>query len=166
MSTTAVGDVRPDFGKKPEWRDRRWPSLFRALKFRGSLSLMWSELKNWARAIKRETLAAYFAVQDPRTPRLAKAVGVVVVAYALSPIDLIPDFIPVLGYLDDVIFVPAGLWLLIRLVPSAVMEESRTRAAASSARPQSKFAGAVIVFIWLAVAGLAALWIIASARNG
>lgn len=89
---------------------------------------MWSELTNWARAIKRDTLATYFAVRDPRTPWFAKVVGFIVVAYALSPIGLIPDFIPVLGYLDDVILVPAGLWLVICLVPRPVMEECRTRA--------------------------------------
>ncbi len=127
---------------------------------------MWSELKNWARAIKRDTLAAYFAVRDPRTPWFAKAVGAVVVAYALSPIDLIPDFIPVLGYLDDVILVPAGLWLVIRLVPGVVMEECRTRAEASSIRPQSKLAGGVIVLIWLALAALGGLSMIALASNG
>ncbi len=126
---------------------------------------MWSELKNWARAIKRDTLATYFAVQDPRTPWFAKSVGLIVVAYALSPIDLIPDFIPVLGYLDDVILVPAGLWLVIRLVPEQVMEECRTRAEASSARPQSKLAGVIIVLIWLVAAALGALWMIALARN-
>lgn len=105
-------------------------------------------------------------MRDPRTLWLAKAVGIVVVAYALSPIDLIPDFIPVLGYLDAVILVPAGLWLVIRLVPRPVMEEFRTRAEASSARPQSKLAGGVIVLIWLVVAALGALSMIALARNG
>jgi len=127
---------------------------------------MWSALKRWARAIKRDTLATYFAVQDERTPWFAKAVGVVVVAYALSPIDLIPDFIPVLGYLDDVILVPAGLWLVIHLVPRAVMEECRTRAEASSARPQSRLAGPVIVLIWLVVAALGARSMLALARTG
>ena len=127
---------------------------------------MWSELKNWARTIKRDTLATYFAVRDKRTPWFAKAVGFVVVAYALAPIDLIPDFIPVLGYLDDVILVPAGLWLAIRLVPRVVMEECRKRAEAASARPQSKLAGAVIVLIWLVVAALGARSLIALARNG
>ena len=123
-------------------------------------------MKNGPRAIKRDTLATYFAVQDKRTPWFLKAVGVVVVAYALSPIDLIPDFIPVLGYLDDVILVPAGLWLVISIVPRAVMANRRTRAEASSARPQGRLAGADIVLIWLVVAALGALSMIALARNG
>ena len=120
---------------------------------------MWSGLQNWARAIRRDTLAIYLAARDPRTPWFAKAVAGVVVAYALSPIDLIPDFIPVIGYLDDVVLIPAGLWLAMRLVPQTVLADCRARAGAISARPASKIAAAIIIAIWLA-AGTLAGWMI------
>jgi uncharacterized membrane protein YkvA (DUF1232 family) len=116
---------------------------------------MWSSVRQWARAIKRDTLATYLAVRDARTPWYAKTVGLVVVAYALSPIDLIPDFIPIVGYLDDVVLVPLGLWMVIRLIPNAVMADCRARAEAISERPVSRVAAAVIVAIWLAAAILA-----------
>jgi uncharacterized membrane protein YkvA (DUF1232 family) len=110
----------------------------------------------WARRIKRDTYALYLAVRDPRTPWYAKAVAACVVAYAFSPIDLIPDFIPVLGYLDDVIIVPLGIALALKLIPPAVMAECRARAEAN--RPASKpknYAGAVaIIALWLLLAAL------------
>ena len=86
-------------------------------------------LRDWARALKLELRALYFVVRDPRTPWYAKALAGAVLAYALSPIDLIPDFIPVLGYLDDVILVPLGIWLALKLVPGEVLAEARARAA-------------------------------------
>src|SRR5262245_8272779 len=85
-------------------------------------------LKEWARAVKRDVRALYLCSRDPRVPWYAKAMAACVAAYALSPIDLIPDFIPVLGYLDDVIIVPAGIWLAVRLVPPALFEEHRQAA--------------------------------------
>ena len=116
--------------------------------------------RQWARRIKRDTYALYLAVRDPRTPWYAKVVAACVVAYAFSPIDLIPDFIPVLGYLDDVIIVPLGILLALRLIPPDVMAECR--AAADANRPSSKprhYAGAAaIVAIWLLAAALAIQW--------
>jgi uncharacterized membrane protein YkvA (DUF1232 family) len=85
-------------------------------------------LKERARILKRETLTLYFAARDPRTPWYAKVVAVGVVAYALSPIDLIPDFIPVVGYLDDLIIVPAGIALVLRMIPAHVLVDCRERA--------------------------------------
>ncbi len=118
-------------------------------------------LKDHAQRLKADTYAVYFVVQDSRTPWYAKALAAVVVGYALSPIDLVPDFIPVLGYLDDLILVPAGIWLVIKLVPSAVMDESRVRAAAllELDRPVSKTAAAVIVVIWIALSALFVGWV-------
>lgn len=109
-------------------------------------------LKQSASRLKSDTLALYLAARDPRTPWLAKAVVAIVVAYALSPIDLIPDFIPVLGYLDDIILLPLGMALAIRLVPKAVMSDCRARArdAFKNGRPVSRRAGMAVVAIWLA----------------
>ena len=111
-------------------------------------------LKNWARLVKRDVHALYLCSRDPRVPWHAKALAVVVAAYALSPIDLIPDFVPVLGYLDDLILVPAGIWLVVRLIPPDVMAEQRERAAAASERPICRIAGAIIVAVWIASAVL------------
>jgi uncharacterized membrane protein YkvA (DUF1232 family) len=120
---------------------------------------MWSKLRDWARAIKRDALAVYLAMRDERTPIWAKVVGAIVVAYAFSPIDLIPDFIPVLGYLDDLILVPAGLWVVMRLIPKDVMDDCSVRAAAIAARPVSWVAAFVIVAVWLGAALLAGSFI-------
>src|SRR5207342_1602921 len=106
-------------------------------------------LKVWARALKRDVLALYRSARDPRVPWYAKALAGFVAAYALSPIDLIPDFIPVLGYLDDLLIVPAGIWLAVRWVPPALMAEFREHASARD-RPRSRVAAAVIVGLWLA----------------
>ena len=114
-------------------------------------------LRRRARALKRDTLTLYLACRDPRTPWYARAFTAAVVAYALSPIDLIPDFVPVLGYLDDLVLVPLGLAIAIRMVPDAVLIDCRAKAAAIDARPSDRRAVAVIVLIWL----LAALLVIA-----
>jgi len=108
-------------------------------------------LKAWARAVKRDVVALWLAARDPRVPWYAKAVAAAVAAYALSPIDLIPDFIPVLGYLDDLIIVPLGILLTIRLIPSDVMEDLRLQAANRS-RPSSRAGLAIIVALWLLLA--------------
>lgn len=108
-------------------------------------------LKQRARRLKSDTYAVYLASRDPRVPWYAKAVIACVVAYALSPIDLIPDFIPVLGYLDDLILVPAGIALAIRLIAPEVMAECRDRAAAQQGRRTSWAAAVVIAAIWLSV---------------
>lgn len=116
---------------------------------------MTEQLRQWARQLKRDTLALYLACRDPRTPWFAKVFAGAIVAYALSPIDLIPDFIPVLGYLDDLIIVPVGLMIAIKLVPVSVMEDCRTRARLISDRPTSRVVVGVIVAIWLGAAMLA-----------
>jgi uncharacterized membrane protein YkvA (DUF1232 family) len=119
-----------------------------------------ADLRRRARSIKRDTLALYLAARHPRTPWYAKVLAVLIVGYALSPIDLIPDFIPVLGYLDDVILLPAAILLCVRLIPPAVLEECRQQAAAAFAagKPISRTAGAVIVLIWLLLAAALAVW--------
>jgi len=106
--------------------------------------------KNWARVIKRDVHAVYLAGRDPRVPWYAKALALVVAGYALSPIDLIPDFIPVLGYLDDVILVPFGIWLVIQLIPPDIMAEHRELATAAQNRPVSRAATFVVVMVWVA----------------
>jgi uncharacterized membrane protein YkvA (DUF1232 family) len=110
--------------------------------------------KQWARAIRRDAHALYLAARDPRVPWLAKAVAIAVAAYALSPIDLIPDFIPVLGYLDDLIIVPLGIALVVRMIPPAIMAEHRATADAAQHRPVSRGAAAVIVCLWIAALAL------------
>lgn len=106
------------------------------------------------RQLKVESYALYLACRDPRTPWYARLLAGAVVAYAFSPIDLIPDPIPVLGYLDDLLLIPAGILLARRLIPPAVLAESRERAAAliAQGKPVNRFAAAVIVAVWLAVA--------------
>src|SRR3954453_4474158 len=113
--------------------------------------------KQWARLIRRDAHALYLAARDPRVPWFAKVVAIAVAAYALSPIDLIPDFIPVLGYLDDLIIVPLGIALVVRMIPPDLMAEHRSLAAAAQHRPISRSAAAVIVVIWIAALALTAL---------
>src|SRR5438552_10345019 len=108
---------------------------------------MFSRIKHWAHQLKRDVHAVYLASRDPRVPWYAKALAVAVAGYALSPIDLIPDFIPVLGYLDDLIVVPLGVALL-KLIPPEVMAELRIRATASQDRPASLTGASVIVLVW------------------
>lgn len=110
---------------------------------------MRARLRVWARSVKRDVLAIYLAARDPRVPWYARALALVVAGYALSPIDLIPDFIPTLGYLDDVILVPAGILLVRRLIPAAIFSEHRAAADLLAARPISRTAAAVIVVLWL-----------------
>ena len=116
-------------------------------------------LRDWARAIKRDVVAIWLAGRDPRVPWPVKLLALLVAGYALSPIDLIPDFIPVVGYLDDVLLVPLGVLLVIRLLPPALLAEHRASAAAIIERPVSKRGMAVIIAIWLAAAALAA-WLV------
>ncbi|HYD13939.1 MAG TPA: YkvA family protein [Allosphingosinicella sp.] len=118
---------------------------------------MFSALKAWAGRLKRDVVALWLAARDPRTPWHARALAGFTAAYALSPIDLIPDFIPLLGYLDDLLIVPAGIWLAVRAVPAGLMAGFREQAAARE-RPRSRAAAAVIVALWLAAAGLL-LWL-------
>ena len=119
---------------------------------------MRAALAEWARRAKREVLTVYYAARDPATPWWLRALAVVVAGYALSPIDLIPDFIPVIGYLDDLLLVPLGLLLVIRLLPPPVVAAARERAAATLARPRSRGAALAIVSVWLLCAALIAIW--------
>lgn len=123
---------------------------------------MWLKVRDWARAVKRDVHALYLAGRDPRVPWHVKLLAVAVAAYALSPIDLIPDFIPVLGYLDDLILVPLGIALVVRMIPAQVMAEHRATAAAASEQPASRKAAMVIVLVWIACA-LAAGWLVLGA---
>ena len=116
-------------------------------------------LAQWARTLKRESLALYYAAQDRRTPWYAKLLAGAIVAYALSPIDLIPDFIPVLGYLDELLLLPAAIWLALRLVPEPVLADARRRADATLERPTSRTAAFVIVLVWIACAVALGAWI-------
>ena len=117
-----------------------------------------SSLRRWALDLKQHTLVAYFAARDPRTPWLVRWLALLVAAYALSPIDLIPDFIPVLGYLDDLVIVPLGMVLVLRLIPEEVKRSARERALALAGRPTSRGMAVAIVAIWLLVAGALGLW--------
>ncbi|KQZ62093.1 hypothetical protein ASD54_22325 [Rhizobium sp. Root149] len=111
--------------------------------------------KRWARSIKRDVLALWIAARDRRTPIAAKIVAGGVAAYALSPIDLIPDFIPVLGYLDDLLIVPLGILLATKLIPSSLMVEFRTLAVQGTNRPSSRAGLVFILAIWVFSASLA-----------
>lgn len=119
---------------------------------------MLSKAKTWARGIKRDVLAIYLAARDPRTPWYARVAAAAVAAYALSPIDLIPDFVPVVGYLDDLLIVPLGILLVIRLIPAEVLAEHRATATARlAARPVSYTAAAFMVSLWV-VTAIALYW--------
>jgi uncharacterized membrane protein YkvA (DUF1232 family) len=129
-------------------------------------------LKRRAKELESQTFALYLACKHPGTPWYAKAIAACVVAYALSPIDLIPDFIPVLGYLDDLILVPLGIVLVIRLVPGPVMEECRREAQRriDQRGPRGWAGAAVVIVIWLSLAAwcgwLAWRWFHPPHRNG
>src|SRR5712672_1847437 len=111
---------------------------------------MFSRLKIWARRLSRDGHAIYLASRDPRVPWYVKFLAIAVAGYALSPIDLIPDFIPVIGYLDDLIIVPLGIWLVVWLIPGEVMAECRAKASEAGQRPVSRAGMAAIVLIWIA----------------
>ncbi|MGV2880805.1 YkvA family protein [Pantoea vagans] len=113
-----------------------------------------ADAKTWAKNIKRDVHAVWLAARDPRTPLLAKVLALIVAAYAVSPIDLIPDFIPLIGYLDDLIIVPLGIMLVVRLIPAEVMREHRETAAQASRRPVSRITAGVFIVIWVMCAVL------------
>ena len=120
---------------------------------------MLAGLKAWAARLRRDVVALWLAARDPRTPLHARVLAGAVAAYALSPVDLIPDFIPVLGYLDDLLIVPAGIWLAVRQVPAPLMAELRAQAE-TRVRPRSRLAAILIVALWLAMAALLVwLWL-------
>jgi uncharacterized membrane protein YkvA (DUF1232 family) len=106
--------------------------------------------RQWARLARREVYAVYRAARDPHVPWYAKALAFCVAGYALSPIDLIPDFVPVLGYIDDLIIVPLGILIVLKLIPPEIMAEHRALAAAAQRRPVSHAATIVIVVVWAA----------------
>jgi len=116
-----------------------------------------ARLRAWAEAIKRDVVALYIAGRDPRVPWYVKLAAVAVAAYALSPIDLIPDFIPVLGYLDEVIILPVALFLVIKMIPTPLMAEFREEAQRRAERPTSRAGAILIVAIWIA-AFVLAVW--------
>jgi len=115
--------------------------------------------RKWARAIRRDAHALWLGARDPRTPWYIKALTLAIAAYALSPIDLIPDFIPVLGYLDDVILLPLAILLTVRLMPPQLMAEHRAAAAKAEDRPTSRAGAALIVALWSIVAATLAWWL-------
>ena len=111
----------------------------------------------WARRLRAEALALWFAARHEGTPRAVRLLAAAVAAYAFSPVDLIPDVIPVLGLLDDLVLVPLGVWVVVRLVPADVWAACRARAAEAATRPVSRAAAAVVVVLWTA-AGAATVW--------
>lgn len=121
---------------------------------------LFSSLRAWARRIKCDAVTLWFASRHPATPWPAKLLGLLVVAYALSPIDLIPDFVPVLGYVDDVLLLPALIWLAVRLLPDEVLAQCRLQAedwmARTGARPRSRWGAVLVIAVWIGIA--LALW--------
>lgn len=120
---------------------------------------MLEQLKSWARTLKRDVVALWIAARDPRVPWYAKVAAGLVAAYALSPIDLIPDFVPVLGYLDDLLIVPLGIFLVVKLVPAELMAEFRQQAARSE-KPTSYVGLAIIATAWVAGGAAIVWWIV------
>ena len=115
--------------------------------------ILFSKISSWAKALKLDVLALWFALKNPTMPFWAKVVCFIAVAYALSPVDLIPDFIPVLGYLDDLIIVPALVWLALKLIPTEVMNLAREQAVewinSNQSKPKSYVGLTIVVVIWL-----------------
>ena len=121
-----------------------------------------SRLERWARRLKVEVYALFLVCKDPRAPWYARAFAALVVGYAFSPLDLIPDPIPVLGYLDDLVIIPLGIALAIRMIPPQVLDECREEAREARDRPVSSVAAVVVVAVWVALAALA-VWLVARA---
>ncbi len=117
-----------------------------------------ARIASFLKTIRIDAHAVWLAARDPRTPPFARAFGLLVAAYAASPIDLVPDFIPVLGLLDDAIIVPLGVWLFVRMVPASVFAECRAAAAIAARRPASRTGMLIVIAMWAACAALAWLW--------
>ena len=116
-------------------------------------------IKRWAKALKRDVVTLYLAGRDPRVPWLAKFISLAVAAYALSPIDLIPDFIPIIGYLDDLIIVPLGIALALRMIPPEVFADLRRQATQRiSGQPRSFWGAAFVILVWIVIAAIA--WLV------
>ena len=122
-------------------------------------TVLTGRLRAAAKRIKHDALTVYFVARDPNTPILVRLLALAIAAYALSPIDLIPDFIPILGYLDDIILLPLGIILVIKLTPSSVIEVSRSKAAKAASKPTSQVATAVVIVIWLLCAAAFGYWV-------
>ncbi|EAV40767.1 hypothetical protein SIAM614_17184 [Stappia aggregata IAM 12614] len=117
-------------------------------------------IKTWAKRIKRDLHALYLAGRDPRVPWYVKLLAVATAAYALSPIDLIPDFIPVIGYLDDLLLVPLGIYLVVKLIPPQVMEECRAEAdRRQDSPPGSRTAAGLVLLVWAGTFLVVMVWI-------
>ncbi|MEQ6378479.1 YkvA family protein [Bacillaceae bacterium S4-13-56] len=114
---------------------------------------MFKKLKSWAKSLKRQLLILYFAYKDPRVPWFTKTVVLSVVAYALSPIDFIPDFIPILGYLDDVLLLPLGIWLSLKLISNEVLMDCRAKAKLNQGKalPKNWISGSLIILLWILI---------------
>jgi uncharacterized membrane protein YkvA (DUF1232 family) len=123
---------------------------------------LFGRLKRWAQRLRVEVYALYLAYKDPRVPWYARAFAAVVVAYAFSPIDLIPDPIPVLGYLDDLVIVPLGVALAIKMIPPQILAACREEARGAKDRPVGRVAAVVVVALWIALAA-SAVWLVARA---
>lgn len=121
--------------------------------------MMMEQIKNWVRRMKANLVALYIATKDARTPMRAKMIAILVVGYALSPIDLIPDFIPILGYLDDILIVPLGIMLAIHWIPAHLMHEYRCLAQAHGRLPKSLTGAIVVVCIWLGALIIFGWWL-------
>lgn len=125
---------------------------------------MLQRLLNWARALKRDVVTLWFAYRHPRMPLHGKILAVAIVAYAFSPIDLIPDFIPVLGYVDEVILLPVCIWIVLKLTPQPVLEDARAQAQAwmdaRRPKPRNYIAAAVFVLLWCAAGWLLWRWMV------
>ena len=121
---------------------------------------MLDKFKRVTQALKADTYTLYLAYRDPRTPWYAKIWAALVVAYAFSPIDLIPDFIPVLGYLDDLLIVPLGVFLAIKFIPEDVMATSRKKAQEDHEKPVNWWSGVLIILLWVILAGIGIMWFV------
>lgn len=150
--------VSPLLGLISQSSPSKSPIPLRTFCLRGTNPAMFEQVKLWAKSLKRDVVALWIAARSPRTPLGAKVVAGVVAAYALSPIDLIPDFIPILGYLDDVLIVPLGVALAVRMIPAALMEDFRAEAVLTD-RPTNRYVAAVIVGLWLLGVTLVAIWV-------
>lgn len=133
----------------------------------GTVGRALSRWREWARRLKRDSYAVYLALRDPRIPWYARLVAILVVGYAFSPIDLIPDFVPILGYLDDLVIVPLGIALSLRLIPAEIMADARAKAdiALAQGRPTNWAAAGVIIALWLMLATLAVILVLRYLRR-
>ena len=118
-----------------------------------------ARLRRWAGIVRRDIHTLYLASRDPRVPRHARLAALAIAVYALSPIDLIPDFVPVLGYLDDIILLPLAIWLVLKLIPPDIVAQHRATAAAAARQPTSRAGAVLIVLLWLSAAALL-LWLL------